>query len=143
MIKNDVVIGIKGIQVIDSEKDVMELTVTGTLTENDDGTFTLEYTEYDADNKEYNTVVAIGNDGFVSMTKFGEFTTEMFFEKNKRHNCHYITPYGDIMIGVYTKKTNAVLSEYGGKIELEYNIDFNTGFISKNRMTITVNNGQK
>lgn len=143
MNKNSVVISVKGVQVVEDERDVIELTVAGTLTENEDGSYTLEYTEYDSDSKEYKTVVSVSDDGFVSMTKYGEFTTEMLFEKNKRHNCHYVTPYGEIMIGVYTKNTKASLSLYGGRINLEYTIDFNTGFVSKNTMTITVDNGQK
>ncbi len=131
------VINVCGVQIIDGEKDSTEIDVVGALTENDGG-YTLSYTEYDDDNKETETVVcAQGNS--VSVSKIGEYTAEMVFEEGKRFNCNYRTPFGSISMGVFSETVNSSLTADGGKIELIYNIDFNTGFVSRNEMTITFN----
>ncbi len=131
------VINVCGVQIIDGEKDSAEIDVVGALTENEGG-YTLSYTEYDDDNKETETVVcAQGNS--VSVSKIGEYTAEMVFEEGKRFNCNYRTPFGSISMGVFSETVNSSLTADGGKIELIYNIDFNTGFVSRNEMTITFN----
>lgn len=131
------VINVCGVQIIDGERDSTEIDVVGTLTENDGG-FTLSYTEYDDENKETQTVVC-AEENSVSVTKIGEYTAEMVFEEGKRFNCNYRTPFGSINMGVFSETVNATLNTDGGKIELIYNIDFNTGFVSRNEMTITFN----
>lgn len=141
MTKKDVVVSVRGVQTAGNEEDVMELEVVGTLQENDGG-FVLEYTEYDTDDDENRTVIVTRGNNFVSMTKFGELTTEMIFESDTRHTCNYVTPYGDITMGVYTNTAEVSLTADGGNILLDYNIDFNTGFAANNRLAISVSPGK-
>ncbi len=137
MNRKNAVINVRGVQIIDGERDSTEIDVVGALAESGGG-YTLSYTEYDDENKGTETVVRAENNS-VSVTKIGEYTAEMIFEEGKRYTCNYTTPFGSINMGVFSEKVNAAFTPDGGKIELIYNIDFNTGFVSRNEMTITFN----
>ena len=62
----------------------------------------------------------------------------MIMELGQRHNCHYTTPYGELMIGVFTQKVDSLMDEHGGKLEFHYTLDFNAGLAARNELVITV-----
>ncbi len=137
MVKNDAVILIKGEQVIDGEHDVTEIDVTGVLHETEDG-LKLEFWEYLDENEKVHTEIAV-SENTVSMTKQGSVATEMIFEKGVRHNGEYSTPIGVLSVGVSTNDVKVDIEDGSGKILLEYDLDFNTGFIAQNRLEIILN----
>lgn len=137
MAKNNAVILIKGEQVIDGEHDVTEIDVTGDLNETDGG-LKLEFWEY-LDNKEkVHTEIVIDGDT-VTMKKDGSVATKMIFEKGVRHNGEYVTPVGALSVGVNTNDVVIDIEDGSGKILLEYDLDFNMGFLAKNKLEIKLN----
>lgn len=84
------------------------------------------------------TTLNISNDGLVTMTRTGHFTTEMVMEQGKRHVCHYMTPFGDMLMGIFAKKVESNLDENGGELHLHYTIDVNADLASTNELKITV-----
>lgn len=137
MAKDNAVILIKGEQVIDGEHDVTEIDVTGDLSETDGG-LKLEFWEY-LDNKEkVHTEIVIDGDT-VTMKKDGAVATEMIFEKGVRHNGEYVTPVGALSVGVNTNDVVIDIEDGSGKILLEYDLDFNMGFLAKNKLEIKLN----
>lgn len=137
MAKNNAVILIKGEQVIDGEHDVTEIDVTGDLSETDGG-LKLEFWEY-LDNKEkVHTEIVIDGDT-VTMKKDGSVATKMIFEKGVRHNGKYVTPVGALSVGVNTNDVVIDIEDGSGKILLEYDLDFNMGFLAKNKLEIKLN----
>ncbi len=137
MVENNAVILIKGEQIIDGEHDVTEIDVTGALSETDDG-LKLEFWEYLDENEKVHTEITV-SESKVSMTKQGSVATEMIFEKGVRHNCEYSTPIGALSVGVSTNDVKVEVEDSSGKILLEYDLDFNTGFIAQNKLEITLN----
>ncbi len=137
MVENNAVILIKGEQIIDGEHDVTEIDVTGALSETDDG-LKLEFWEYLDENEKVHTEITV-SESKVSMTKQGSVATEMIFEKGVRHNCEYSTPIGALSVGVSTNDVKVEVEDGSGKILLEYDLDFNTGFIAQNKLEITLN----
>lgn len=137
MVENNAVILIKGEQIIDGEHDVTEIDVTGALSETDDG-LKLEFWEYLDENEKVHTEITV-SESKVSMTKQGSVATEMIFEKGVRHNCEYSTPIGTLSLGVSTNDVKVEVEDGSGKILLEYDLDFNTGFIAQNKLEITLN----
>lgn len=137
MAKNNAVILIKGEQVIDGEHDVTEIDVTGDLSETDGG-LKLEFWEYLDDKEKVHTEIAIDGDT-VTMKKDGSVATEMIFEKGVRHNGEYITPVGVLSVGVNTNDVVIDIEDGSGKILLEYDLDFNMGFLAKNKLEIKLN----
>ena len=137
MAKNNAVILIKGEQVIDGEHDVTEIDVTGDLSETDGG-LKLEFWEYLDDKEKVHTEIVIDGDT-VTMKKDGSVSTEMIFEKGVRHNGEYVTPVGALSVGVNTNDVVIDIEDGSGKILLEYDLDFNMGFLAKNKLEIKLN----
>lgn len=137
MAKNNAVILIKGEQVIDGEHDVTEIDVTGDLSETDGG-LKLEFWEYLDDKEKVHTEIVIDGDT-VTMKKDGSVETEMIFEKGVRHNGEYVTPVGALSVGVNTNDVVIDIEDGSGKILLEYDLDFNMGFLAKNKLEIKLN----
>lgn len=137
MAKNNAVILIKGEQVIDGEHDVTEIDVTGDLSETDGG-LKLEFWEYLDDKEKVHTEIVIDGDT-VTMKKDGSVATKMIFEKGVRHNGKYVTPVGALSVGVNTNDVVIDIEDGSGKILLEYDLDFNMGFLAKNKLEIKLN----
>lgn len=137
MAKNNAVILIKGEQVIDGEHDVTEIDVTGDLSETDGG-LKLEFWEYLDDKEKVHTEIVIDGDT-VTMKKDGSVATVMIFEKGVRHNGEYVTPVGALSVGVNTNDVIIDIEDGSGKILLEYDLDFNMGFLAKNKLEIKLN----
>ncbi len=124
-------------QTMDGETEKIEMSVVGTICETDDG-FLVEYTEYDEDERCCRTTVrAVGNRS-VSVTREGDFGGEMLFEAGKRNSTVYSTPYGDLMMGVYTECVENSLTKDGGRLHFRYTTDFHAQAAIENRMTLTV-----
>lgn len=123
-----------GRQYMGGEPDITEISVLGTLSKGEKG-YVIEYTDFE--NPDNKTVISL-SDGTLLMTKFGEVATEMFFSLGARSNSDYVTPYGNISIGIYTEMLDSGLTMLGGKIFLKYNIDFNSGYAARNELEITV-----
>ena len=68
----------------------------------------------------------------------GEAPSELVLEVEKKHHCHYGTPFGSLMLGVYTKSIDNRLSDEGGKLEMCYVIDSNGAFVSENWISLSV-----
>lgn len=137
MEKQRAVIHICNEQTMDGEHDKIEMSVVGTIHAGENG-YVLEYTEYDDDGlKTFTTVTPLGNRS-VQVTRTGAFGSEMQFEVGKRSSTVYSTPYGELVMGVYTKRIENTLGEQGGRLAFAYTTDFAQQGVMHNRMTLTV-----
>lgn len=137
MEKQRAVIHICNEQTMDGEHDKIEMSVVGTIHAGENG-HVLEYTEYDDDGlKTFTTVTPLGNRS-VQVTRTGAFGSEMQFEVGKRSSTVYSTPYGELVMGVYTKRIENTLGEQGGRLAFAYTTDFAQQDVMHNRMTLTV-----
>lgn len=137
MEKQRAVIHICNEQTMDGEHDKIEMSVVGTIHAGENG-HVLEYTEYDDGGlKTFTTVTPLGNRS-VQVTRTGAFGSEMQFEVGKRSSTVYSTPYGELVMGVYTKRIENTLGEQGGRLAFAYTTDFAQQGVMHNRMTLTV-----
>lgn len=139
--KNDnYLISVTGIQEVDGERDKIELTTVGSYMINSRGNTYIGYKEYDEENPAIssNNVVKVESDNKVTIIRGGGAQTRLILEKGRRHQCHYRTIMGDLMIGVFTDTINNNLTAKGGKLHVSYELDFNNEFISKNEFYIDV-----
>ena len=121
----------------DGEHSSSELITVGTLDGFGDN-YSLAYTEQDEALQGCVTTIKVEDQKRVVMTRTGEVCAEMIIEKDKRHNCHYMTPYGDFMMGVYARDVRSKMAADGGELNFQYTIDFNTGLSSVNELKVTV-----
>ncbi|MBR1811913.1 MAG: DUF1934 domain-containing protein [Clostridia bacterium] len=137
--KHNVLVKIVSQQTSDVGDDTSEVITTGLLTLLDDGAFRLEYDEIlgeDSAKMTCRSKITAGNDGVILFERFGPYMTRMLFEPDKRYTSAYITPYGELSFGIYTKTAIAERDALAAAIRLEYTIDNGGELISKNAMTI-------
>lgn len=131
------IVQIKDIHIQNGEKACCELTSAGFLgIEN--GGFSVKYEETDNELSGCVTTLHIEAPNKISMLRSGKYNTEMVFEKDRRHICYYKTPFGEMMMGIYSKKVVSELGENGGYINFAYTIDFNNELVSENELFISV-----
>lgn len=121
----------------DGENSTSELITVGTLNGFGDN-YSLAYTEQDESLFGAVTTLRVENKNRIVLTRTGEFGAEMIIEKDKRHNCHYITPHGEFMMGIFARNIQSRMEPDGGELNFSYTIDFNTGFASTNELKVTV-----
>lgn len=137
MEKRDAVIHVCNKQTIDGENETIEMSVVGTFC-TEEGGWRLEYTEYDDEARSCHTTVRVAGEDAVYVTREGDFGGEMLFEKGRRNSTAYSTPYGELMMGVYTKSVENSLGVDGGRLRFTYTTDFYTQSVIHNQMTLTV-----
>lgn len=100
--------------------------------------YELSYEEPAAEMEGCVTTLLIEDDGLVTMTRNGAYTTQMVMERGRRHVCHYATPFGDMLLGIFAKKVESSVTEDGGELLLNYTIDVNADLAASNELKITV-----
>lgn len=123
----------------DDDTDSAELVTTGSYIMKN-GKRYIMYKEYNDDTppKSHTTLVKISDDNNVTISRRGAIYSDLVLEKGCRHQCHYETPMGTLIMGIYTEKIKNNLTDNGGEIFMEYCIDFNSDFVSKNTCSIKV-----
>ena len=132
----DTVVKITDRHIQDGEEYTCELTTGGSLDFRPDG-FTVIYNETDEELKGCTTKLKYSG-GTIVMTRTGKYNTELIIEKDRRHTCFYSTPFGELMMGVYTNNLFTDMNENGGTLRFSYTIDFNNDLASENDLTVTV-----
>ncbi len=137
--KKDYLISVTGIQEVDGERDKIELTTVGNYMIKNGKTY-IGYKEYfdDDPSSVSDNLIKIEPDDRVTIIRNGGKQTRLILEKGRRHQCHYRTVMGDMMIGVFTDTVSNKLDKSGGKLHVSYELDFNNEFISKNEFYIDV-----
>lgn len=74
----------------------------------------------------------------VDIIKKGTANVHMIFELNKKNITYYNTPYGDLLIGLYTTSITQHMEEDKLEIGLEYALDINSNHVSDCSITIRV-----
>ena len=140
MEKQPVIVEICNQQWIDGAPEKIEMTVTGFIYA-EETQLTIEYTEYDEENQKTETTVHCQNHKFVSVTRRGAMESQMLFQQGRRNTSVYSTPYGDMQIGMYTKKVQCDIPLEGmlcGKLRFAYTTDFAGTNTIENAMTLTI-----
>ena len=141
MAKNaqDVLIKIKGIQMAQGDRDVVELLTTGSFCRTKDAYF-ISYEESEATGFQgsHTTLRFEPRDSRVTMTRSGSLETQLIIEEGRRHQCSYDTGYGQMTIGVLGDRIVSTLTDEGGDISFGYTLDIDTALTSENQVYISV-----
>ncbi len=137
-LKKNYLIKIVGKQEVEGETDVIEVETTASY-EQKDGVKYISYTEYIEDEdgqSEKETLVKIDSDTLVTIIRTGEFQSQLMLELDRQHQCYYSTPFGEMLIKVYTGAMEIELDEDGGHVRVQYSLNFNSDFGSENEFLI-------
>ena len=130
-------IKIVGTQTVDNERDVIEMTTSGTLDKTDEG-WRLCYKETEATGMEGTVTQMDIAPGRLHLMRTGSHPSMLVLEKNRRHHCNYHTPYGTIDLGTYASELAYKLDEHGGELMFSYTLGFNGSVSSAHTIHITV-----
>ena len=73
-----------------------------------------------------------------TLARSGAITAQMIFHQGERHTFLYETPYGAMTMRIDTHKLSHNLSEAGGCMEIEYDIDLENAVLSRNKFIIEI-----
>lgn len=130
---------VTGTQIIDGEKETIRLTTAGDFTF-DGEKYYIRYREYDNENPDiwFDNTVEVQDNDLMTIIRKGPAASRLTLERGRRHQCHYSTMFGDLMVGVFTNIIENDLNEKGGVLQASYTLDFNAGLVSKNEIHIKV-----
>lgn len=73
----------------------------------------------------------------VSVTKKGAVNTMLSFRKNEKNMTNYVTPYGNLVMGINTRQINLLMTEDEIRIHVDYGLDINYEFLADCKISIT------
>ena len=135
----EVMLKIEGIQKdFDGEENIIELTTEGKLYKKENGLY-LVYEETELSGmKGCTTTLKLLKDK-ISMRRFGTSNSEIVFEKGKRYEANYNTPYGTFDMEVLTKEMAYNINDANrGEISIEYHISVEGLVQSRNILNIRI-----
>ena len=136
---DNVIISIKGQQLYaESSPDEIELVTAGTLKRDSRGGFTVSYQESELTGLEGTTTKLHIDGGKVTLLREGNINSQMVFEEGRRHLSMYETPYGELSIGVNTRRMRSTLGETGGDLEIDYAIEIDNLLAGQNLFRMNV-----
>lgn len=136
---NKYLITVVGEQEVDGNKEKIEIITTGDYMEKDKHKY-ISYKEYLDDNPEHitDTLIDISPTDYIKITRTNDYKTCLLLQKGTHHQCHYTTPMGEIMMGIYTKDITDKLTKHGGDLILDYRINFYSNVVSNNKFHINI-----
>ena len=137
MIK-DVLISIRSVQDYGhDEEDSLEFTTDGHYFY-DGSVGCLSYQESEVTGMEgTRTSVLVGPDQVV-VDRDGTINSRMVFQEGLRSSFQYRTPFGTANFGVDTRKIRQSFGENGGDMEIDYVVNMEHAFATRNKFQITV-----
>ncbi len=87
--------------------------------------------------------IRISEAGMLEIMKSGLSNLHMVFEKDKINMTQYDTPYGEILVGVYTKDMRVDVSEEEMDIRISYILDINGEKVADSEISMSVRSKQE
>lgn len=118
------------------EDDAMRLTTMGTLSGSQDK-WKLKYEESQSDSNEKHSITMTMDGGTVTMKRGGAHGTNMVFQKGRRFESSYRTPFGTFDMGIFPSRVDYHVNEGGeGEISLKYQLDIQGQYASVHHLRI-------
>lgn len=134
----DVYVELKSRQWVDRQvQPPIELFTQGKITKRGEKVY-LSYQESDLMGGEGVETKVKAQPGQVTIMRFGDHSMHMVFEEGKPHQCLYRTDFGELVVGIHTKKLENKLTEKGGTLSVRYNMEINHSGVSENEITLKV-----
>lgn len=103
----------------------------------------LTYQETEISGMEGTTTTLKVEDGKISIIRLGKINSLMEFEQGRHSTAMYTTPYGDVPMGIGTKKLDTIYDEEGDpvRIEMIYEVDIQGQLNSRNALAVEIRKG--
>ena len=104
----------------------------------DDGVGVLTYQESELTGLEGTRTSVMVMPNQVVVDRNGMLSGQMIFREGMRDSYPYETPYGQMMLGIDTRRIRHNFNENGGDVEIDYSTDLSHAYVSKNHFHISV-----
>lgn len=121
----DVFLSLKGLQMESGEEAQEMETITAADYYRKNDSHYVIYEEMTEGFKETTKNMIKFKDSCLEVSKKGLINVHMVFEKNKKNMTSYMTPYGNILIGIDTESISLKENEDQIRLEVEYSLDAN------------------
>ena len=133
----NVLISISGARMTDDGPEQVEMVTTGDYFGRNGKHYVLYEELMEDDSAPVRNTIRIQPD-CMSITKKGEASTQMVFEKNKKNQSCYVTPFGQMMVGIRTGDVKVQEEENLLKVDVDYSLDINYEHVSDCNITLEV-----
>ncbi len=117
------------------EVEGIHLVTTGRLVKTEKG-YSLDYDETQPETGETSHITLVMEKGSVTMSRDGSYATSMVFEKGRRFQGSYQTPFGDFEMGIYSTKVQFTADEEKGDVSLQYQLDLQGQFVAMHELKV-------
>lgn len=134
----DVIVSIKGLQMMGPENEDMVEVICAGVYQEQDGCQIIQYEEADEENQEINNVTLVIGEGHVELRKTGATKVHMIFEEKQKTTSTYHTRFGDLLMGLDTTRIVKYEEEDGIGLKLHYGLEINYNFVADCNILIKV-----
>lgn len=131
----DVLVSVKGTQVIGEESDTIEVITSGTWHEKNGKQYLIYEETFEGIRETTKNTVKIAPD-MIEVTKRGVVESRMVYERGKKHVANYMTPMGLIVLGITTKELFVEADREKLHVEVKYALEMNGQFVSDSSLEI-------
>lgn len=137
--KDNVLVRISGLQVVEETGDSIEMMSTGKHYIKNNKHYLL-YNEIDEESgaKIQNTIKF--NETSAEVMRKGLISGKLVFNKGKNNQSIYSTPYGELLIEVLTKEIKMKQQEDNVNLTIDYELYANNSKVSDSKIEIAINN---
>ncbi len=132
----DVLVKVRGKQIGLEDEDEIEIINVGAYYERN-GKKYIRYEEFQEEQGSVLNMIKLDGQG-VEITKKGSVGVQLIFRENEKVNSCYETPFGNMMMGIYTNSVSWTESEELIEVNLSYVIEMNGEFLSDAEVYIRV-----
>ena len=133
----EVLVSVMGIQNQNGESDRSETITVGNYYKKDDSHYLFYEEMVEGFLEPVKNRVKFSR-GQLSVQKNGVVTSNMIFEEKKKNLSNYVTPYGNIMVGIDAKKVELKEEEQQIKVQVEYAMEINYEHLADCSLTIDI-----
>ena len=137
----DVMISMRGLQFGQSDIDAEQIetiTIGKYTVEEETGYHHVEFDEIlEGFGEPARSALRFGK-GFLELTRAGLINVHMVFQENRKNLTNYVTPYGEILIGIDAKKIHITQNSDKIVVNVEYALEVNYEYLSDCRIVINV-----
>lgn len=133
----EVLVSVCGIQYQDGEEDKTETITVGKYYKKNDCHYLFYEEMVEGFHEPVKNMVRFSA-GQLSVQKKGVITSNMLFEERKRNLSNYVTPYGNIMVGVDAKSIELMVEERQIQVRVEYAMEINYEHLADCSLTVHI-----
>ena len=122
---------------LEPDEDFIELMTDGEYS-CENGVWQFSYMESELTGFAGTKTTFLGESDCVKLSREGAFVSEMIFCAGRKHHFLYETPEGSMTMGINTHRIESRMDENGGKLEVEYAVEFENSLLSRNSLRISI-----